>query len=490
MRFDNLTPSECELLLGKLGSDPVRERGVTGWAAKTPARRTATLPAIGGQARGGRAMKKKARTPSRTTSDKFFVPNSAALTTACSLAYRACGHDRARRDNVLIMFDNLLSAQEARTSVRTKKSEKVTSPPSAANHANNHANGTEFTRRVKRAKSSSSTVVRLGPPPGRFAFQSHPMNDVAKRGPSGVLLASTLTSAKSYLNAEKAANTIRSYRAGWKVFIAWCDGVGVTPMPASLDALAGFFAHQADAGMAWATIECRKGAIAYAHKLAGQTCPLNDDKIVALLTGIKRSIGTAKKQKAPVTAVLVHEMLNKIPRTLAGLRDRALLLIGLASAMRRSELVGIDVEHIERVEEGIVIHIGRSKTDQEGVGQRVAVPHGVVLKPVEAMDSWLTAASIKSGAVFRRVRAGEKVCGRLCDRTVLRIVQKYAALIGLKGEEFGAHSLRAGFVTSALEAGADLFKIMDTTRHRSVETLRDYDRRAKEFKDHAGSKFL
>jgi len=156
-----------------------------------------------------------------------------------------------------------------------------------------------------------------------------------------------------------------------------------------------------------------------------------------------------------------------------------LLLIGFAAALRRSELAALDVADIERTAGGIIVHVRRSKTDQEGEGHAIAVPAGTKLKPLEALDAWLALRGDGPGPLFR-----------VCDATVALIVKRYARLARLDPAQFSGHSLRAGFVTSALEHGADLLKVMDVTRHREVKTLKAYDRRARAFKDHAGKGFL
>jgi site-specific recombinase XerD len=168
------------------------------------------------------------------------------------------------------------------------------------------------------------------------------------------------------------------------------------------------------------------------------------------------------------------------------------LLIGFAGALRRSELVALDVSDLEESAEGFIIRIRRSKTDQEGIGDFVSVPYGSQLRPVRALKDWLDAASITEGPVFRPIRRGGKVVEpeQLTDRSVANIVKAHVAALGLDAAAFSGHSLRSGFVTSALQAGADVLRVMDVTRHRQVNTLRVYDRRAKAFKQHAGETFL
>jgi site-specific recombinase XerD len=97
---------------------------------------------------------------------------------------------------------------------------------------------------------------------------------------------------------------------------------------------------------------------------------------------------------------------------------------------------------------------------------------------------------VETGSVFQSFRKGGSVKpDRFSEGSVADIVKRYAKAAGLDPEAISGHSLRAGFVTSALEAGADLLKVMDVTRHREV-TLKAYDRRAKAFKNHAGKGFL
>ena len=177
--------------------------------------------------------------------------------------------------------------------------------------------------------------------------------------------------------------------------------------------------------------------------------------------------------------------------SLVGKRDRALLLLGFAGAFRRSELAALRVEDLTFGADGVDVLIRRSKTDQEGQGQVVAIPHGVHLKPVESLQDWLQAAGIKAGPIFRAVSRGGKVGeAALTGHSVANVVKRYAAAAGLDVSSFSGHSLRAGFVTSAADRGADLNRIMDVSRHVDPRTVRTYIRRADRYKDHAGAGFL
>jgi integrase len=145
-------------------------------------------------------------------------------------------------------------------------------------------------------------------------------------------------------------------------------------------------------------------AIGYFHRLANEPSPVGDEAIKATLSGIRRSIGAAPVRKKAATSDIVLSMAQTAgDNSLRQLRDRAILLVGFASAMRRSELVALNVEDLEWTSEGVMIHIRRSKTDQEGMGASVAVPRGATACPVAALKAWIEAAGITEGAVFRRV---------------------------------------------------------------------------------------
>jgi integrase len=180
-------------------------------------------------------------------------------------------------------------------------------------------------------------------------------------------------------------------------------------------------------------------------------------------------------------------MSRSAPPNVAGLRDRAIVLLGFAGALRRSELVALNVADIETTEKGLLVRISRSKTDQEAEGVYVAIPRGTTDCPAEALLSWLKAAGIGEGAVFRSIRRSGKIsAGRLSDRAITNIVKRQALQIGLDARKFSAHSLRSGFLTSAAANGASIFKMMEVSRHKSIDTLRIYIRDAELFKNHAG----
>lgn len=295
--------------------------------------------------------------------------------------------------------------------------------------------------------------------------------------------------ASRYALASKAANSKRAYTSDFAMFSAWCAERGLRPMPASVETVSRYLGDMGSNRLKTSSIRRRAAAISYMHRLQGETSPTTDELVRAVLAGIAREHGTAAERKAPATVDVIKVMLRQIPPTTIGLRDRALLTLGFAGAFRRSELVALNVEDIERTDRGALIHIRRSKTDQEGAGRSVAIPRSGKLKTLEALDAWIGAAGLQTGAIFRNVRKGGTVGERLTDRSISLIVKRYAERAQLDPAVFGGHSLRAGFVTTALEHGADALRIMDTTGHRDVRTLKVYDRRER-FERHAGRTFL
>lgn len=297
--------------------------------------------------------------------------------------------------------------------------------------------------------------------------------------------------ARSYRQNEKAAGTRRAYGSDFRIFARWCEARGVSHLPAEPGTVATFIAAEAESGTKPSTIGRRLAAIRYAHRLAAQPTPTDDELVGVTMRGIRRTIGAAKVKNAPATANLLGQMLEHVPDTLTGRRDRALLSLGFACALRRSELVALQVADLEVSGDGLRVTIRRSKTDQEGQGQVVGVPAGGKLLVAERVAAWIRAAGITSGPIFRPInRHGQLLPAALTDTSVAAIVKVYASRAGLDAATFAGHSLRRGFLTSAAQHGATLAKMKAISRHKSVDVLLGYVDDAEMFKDHAGSAFL
>lgn len=282
---------------------------------------------------------------------------------------------------------------------------------------------------------------------------------------------------------------MRAYVGDYENFRRWCRRHDLSALPASPRTVV-LYATWCSHRYKVSTIERRAASIAHAHTAAGHASPTTHGAVKAVLRGIRRANGTAQTQK---TALLVHDLrqvvLHVDATRLIGLRDRALLLLGFASALRRSELVGLDVDDLGFERNGVVLTVRRSKTDQEARGAEVAVGRGKDSRtcPVRAVTAWLRAAGVTSGPLFRGMRAGDRVRQtRLTARMVAVIVQRRAAAAGFDPTYFGGHSLRAGFATSAAQAGRNERSIMRQMRHTSVTVARRYIRQASRWADHPG----
>jgi site-specific recombinase XerD len=304
------------------------------------------------------------------------------------------------------------------------------------------------------------------------------------------VLGPDLARAIDLAKAEKALSTRKAYGTDFRLFKVYCDAKGVSALPASPETVAAYIAAEAKTAKP-STIGRRVAAIRYAHKLAGLETPTDAEGVKATMRGIRRTFGGARNKKAPAVAAKMHSMVATAPDGLAGLRDRALLLLGFAGAFRRSELVALNVADIEENETGLLVTIRGSKTDQERQGVTIAITRGDIACPVKALRAWLDTAGIDAGPIFRPIdKAGTVRPSRLTCRSVANIVKAYAGRAGFDASTFSGHSLRSGFLTSAAGKGASIFKMMDVSRHKSVDTLRGYVRDAELFKDHAGAGLL
>jgi integrase len=313
--------------------------------------------------------------------------------------------------------------------------------------------------------------------------------------PAPLALASAdYDSARSYAAASKAPETKRAYSREWASFVAWCELRGASSLPCAPDVLACYVASMADAGRAPAGIDLALAAVSGAHAAAGHDgrALRGSAAVRAVRAGVRRTVGVAQRQAAPATADVVRAMVAHAPASLAGARDRALLLVGFAGAFRRSELVAIELRDLAFSVRGLEVTIRRSKTDQEGAGRVVALPFAASAEvcPVRSLRAYLDLASIASGPAFCSVDRWGKLGGVLGGRDVARTVQRYAGLAGLDAALFSGHSLRAGLATSAALAGKSDRSIMATTGHRSRAMVDRYVRGAERWRDCAASGLL
>lgn len=289
---------------------------------------------------------------------------------------------------------------------------------------------------------------------------------------------------QKYVHSAVSENTRKAYQGDLSDFLTWGGSV-----PCSPEMLASYIASRAESHSPY-TISRRVVGISRAHVSQGMADPAKNDLVRTVMRGVKRANGRPQRQVAPI---LRQDIMAMLPLMIGikGVRDRALLLLGFAAALRRSELVALDVRHIEFLHEGLLVHQQRSKTDQQGVGRKIAVPWGrTAACPVKALQHWLKYSGIKSGAIFRSVSKGGTIGERLTGQSVAFILKSYAQKAGLDASLISGHSLRSGLVTSAAQAGVAAYKIQQQTGHRSMEMLAKYIRDANAFVENAAGALL
>jgi integrase len=209
------------------------------------------------------------------------------------------------------------------------------------------------------------------------------------------------------------------------------------------------------------------------------------------MKGIRRTKGTAPEQKTAALTDDIRAMVDGTDAGLIGCRDRALILLGFASAFRRSELVELDVDDCAFGKDGLTVTLRRSKTDQQGAGRKVGIPYGANPDtcPVRTLRDWTEQAGIDGGPLFRSIsRHGQVGPGRLSGIDVARVVKKLAERAGLDPAKYAGHSLRAGHATTAAIGGASERSIMNQTGHRSVQMVRRYIRDGSLFRENSAGK--
>ncbi|MCK1693092.1 site-specific integrase [Bradyrhizobium sp. 144] len=269
-----------------------------------------------------------------------------------------------------------------------------------------------------------------------------------------------------------AENSRRAYLSDLREF----EKAGFS-IPATPEAVAQYLAQSASS-LRVATLVRRLASLSKAHEARGLPNPTQSPIVRATMRGIKRTYGCAQRQAKPLCRDDLLQVLDATGSSKKDLRDRALLLLAFAGALRRSELVALNVEDLEHARQGVILHLRSSKTDQEGDGQKIGIPHGRGRWcPVAALHDWLQASAIDKGPIFRPLdRAGRVGKARLSGDAVSLIVRHRIETAGLDPSGYSGHSLRAGLATSASRVGVPTYKIRAQTRHVSDAMLSRYIR--------------
>jgi integrase len=299
--------------------------------------------------------------------------------------------------------------------------------------------------------------------------------------------------AAQYRRASRAENTRRAYRAAVARFTDWCAAHTQIALPAAPETVAAFLAAEARAGLAVNTLRLRHAAVRYLHLLAGCPPPTAAPVVATTFAGIKRAHRRPLNKKTALVVERLRVALQAIPETLPGLRDRALLLVGFAAALRPSEIARLTFEHTTYHADGIELFLPWRKNDQDARGTRLWVPKGHTdLCPVAALGAWLAVAAITEGPLFRRIwrlppprTARDAKRKPIADRyrigtkpidtdSIALIVKNWTGLAGFDAAGFAGHSLRRGAISSGVAQGVHIARLKQFSGHASLKSLEEY----------------
>jgi integrase len=285
--------------------------------------------------------------------------------------------------------------------------------------------------------------------------------------------------AQPYVAAARARGTRDVYRRAFERWAAWCGAMRTEPLPAAPEAIAAYLAELAVEGKSVASIKGALASILYTHRAQGHGIETQAPAIVAVMAGITRRASRPIKRAPALELEALRTIIAGVEGAgIRALRDRALLLVGFFGALRRSELVALEVKgrsYVEIRAEGLVLHLTGTKAS--ATTQTLCIPRRTdSLCAARALDQYLAAAGITHGPLFRAVSKSGKLLETRLDPTSVRHILKARA-----GGRYSPHSLRAGFITSAAKRGVPEHVIQRTSRHKSADVLRTYIREGDNF---------
>jgi len=292
------------------------------------------------------------------------------------------------------------------------------------------------------------------------------------------------TSAAEYRTWADAPETRRAVARQWTAWEKWATQQSVPPLPAPPRSVAEYLAHLAS-GKRWAASSTAQAlwAINRTHTAHGYAAPGHDPEVHAVLAGIRRKTPRAPKQQRPLTI----EDFSRLPRTMLppqtalAARNLALLLLGFAACLRRSELAALDVADISSVGTSLAVRIRTSKTDPTGTGAIVMVPASLRYPsccPVRLLYAWLSLRTMTPGPLFLAFTGKHLVAParRISPTVVDKLVKQAASTLGLDSRLYGSHSLRAGGATYLSRMGVTVQAIARHGRWRSLDMVLHYCR--------------
>lgn len=281
-----------------------------------------------------------------------------------------------------------------------------------------------------------------------------------------------------YESAALSQNTLRSYKSMWKKFESWCSSTKHTALPASAETVA-IYISSLGGDVSFSTLDSTLAAIEAVHKKANLVIQGDHAFFRRVRKGIRRTHkGNQTLKQAPALTVLdLKGVCCRLGNSLADLRDKAIITLAFFGALRRSEVVALDVDHIQFTEKGMLAKLLQTKTSDKAQNVYISYAKDKDICPVTALKKWLDNAHIEEGAIFRSLIKGGKFAGRLSSHSVSEIIKKHF------GKQYSGHSTRRGLVTASAEKGTPLHVIKKHSRHKSADMILHYIEDTKGFED-------
>jgi site-specific recombinase XerD len=285
--------------------------------------------------------------------------------------------------------------------------------------------------------------------------------------------------------ASKAENTRRAYQSDWRAWETWCLAHDLVALPAHPATVCAYLADQADR-VKVSTLRRHLATVSKAHEVAGMVSPCRDASVKDTLAGLRREKGTHRNEAAGLLRDGLLAALDTLGGDMAGLRDRALLLVGWCAGLRRSELAALTWGDLTPDPDGLVLTLRRSKTDQAGEGRQVGLAREMVAAvcPVGALNTWREWLAHQGAhlvaldaPVFVTVTRWGHLGGAMSGQAVGAVIERRTHQAGLP-VRYRGHSLRKGLVQQATLAGVADSAVMATTGHKTVTMLRRYQGQA------------
>jgi integrase len=290
--------------------------------------------------------------------------------------------------------------------------------------------------------------------------------------------------------AKLSLNSQLGYGYDWRMFLVFCRRMEREPLPASVETVSFYVAYLLAEGKKVTTATRRVSAIAHMHRDQGMESPVTGH-IRAMLRAAQRMKAEQPRQTHALTVAQLRAIATVLTEDggRRAIRNRAVLVLGFSSALRRANLTDLRLSDVEFSDRGLVLHVRREKQDKTSRGRLIGVPPGndPVTCPVRCLQAWLELRGQAQGYLFTHVERGAEERG-LRPEAIERMVKACVRKIGVAPQGYSGHSLRAGFITAAGEAEIGELLIAAQSGHRSMNVLRRYFRRRDLFKANAASK--